>query len=208
MGWGKELELHRQKKLGLLTDGKSGRKSTESKSGDEVKQKPSTNHTSSIALIAVVGVAAAGHALWKRRSKLLARFFPSKSGGSGSTFRFPSAKSQNKAPTKGSAANGSATGKPKSAVARDDNLPRNKAANNKKNKNRKKEKREQKQLQQAMKEAEAKESERIAAEKAAKNQIPKDEDIVGGELGKTFTTTSHIKVSKQYAKIRETVGKE
>ena len=58
-----------------------------------------------------------------------------------------------------------------------------------------------------MKEAEV-QAQKEAAEKAAKNTIPKDEDIVGGELGKTFTTTSHIKVSKQYAKIRDTVGKE
>lgn len=46
-----------------------------------------------------------------------------------------------------------------------------------------------------------------AKEAASRNQIPKDEDIIGGEAGKTFTTTSHMKVSTAYAKIRDTVDK-
>ena len=38
------------------------------------------------------------------------------------------------------------------------------------------------------------------------NNVPKDEDIVGGEAGKTFTTTSHVKVPTWYAKVREERG--
>eukprot|EP00959_Pyramimonas_sp_CCMP1952_P431940 9045950-Pyramimonas_sp.AAC.1 len=202
MGWGKELELARQKKLGLIADGKSD-KSSKSKTEVELRDKAGSNHTSSIALVAVVGAAAVAHTLWKKRAQLLPKLFPQSGGGSSSGFRFPHAnKNKPKAAAKGIPAAG-----PPKPVVRDDNLPRNKAANNKKNKNRKKEKREQKQLQQAVKEAEV-QAQKEAAEKAAKNTIPKDEDIVGGELGKTFTTTSHIKVSKQYAKIRDTVGKE
>ena len=40
------------------------------------------------------------------------------------------------------------------------------------------------------------------------NNIPKDEDIVGGEAGKTFTTTSHVKVPTWYAKVREERGND
>ena len=38
------------------------------------------------------------------------------------------------------------------------------------------------------------------------NNVPKDEDILGGEAGKTFTTTSHTKVPVWYAKVREERG--
>ena len=40
------------------------------------------------------------------------------------------------------------------------------------------------------------------------NDVPKDEDIVGGEAGKTFTTTSHVKVPTWYAKVREERGND
>ena len=40
------------------------------------------------------------------------------------------------------------------------------------------------------------------------NNVPKDEDIVGGEAGKTFTTTSHVKVPTWYAKVREERGND
>lgn len=40
------------------------------------------------------------------------------------------------------------------------------------------------------------------------NNVPKDEDIVGGEAGKTFTTTSHVKVPTWYAKVREERGNQ
>ena len=38
--------------------------------------------------------------------------------------------------------------------------------------------------------------------------VPKDEDIVGGEAGKTFTTTSHLKVPTWYARVREERGND
>ena len=40
------------------------------------------------------------------------------------------------------------------------------------------------------------------------NNVPKDEDIIGGEAGKTFTTTSHVKVPTWYAKVREERGND
>ena len=40
------------------------------------------------------------------------------------------------------------------------------------------------------------------------NDVPKDEDIVGGEAGKTFTTTSHVKVPTWYARVREERGND
>ena len=40
------------------------------------------------------------------------------------------------------------------------------------------------------------------------NDVPKDEDVVGGEAGKTFTTTSHVKVPTWYAKVREERGND
>jgi hypothetical protein len=42
----------------------------------------------------------------------------------------------------------------------------------------------------------------------ATNQVPADDDMVGGAAGKTFTTHTTMKVSTGYAKIRETVGKD
>lgn len=42
----------------------------------------------------------------------------------------------------------------------------------------------------------------------ATNQVPADDDMVGGAAGKTFTTHQTMKVSTGYAKIRETVGKD
>ena len=38
------------------------------------------------------------------------------------------------------------------------------------------------------------------------NNVPRDEDILGGEAGKTFTTTSHYTTSAMYARIREERG--
>ena len=38
------------------------------------------------------------------------------------------------------------------------------------------------------------------------NNVPKDEDILGGEAGKTFTTSSTYVTSAMYKRIREERG--
>ena len=83
-------------------------------------------------------------------------------------------------------------GRPR-APSSSSSLPRNKASNNKKNKARRAERRD-------AAEAKRREEERRATmekEKSTKrgNNVPKDKDMIGGEAGKTFTTTSHVKVS-------------
>ena len=40
------------------------------------------------------------------------------------------------------------------------------------------------------------------------NRVPKSNDMMGGEAGKTFTTTSHVKVPVWYAEHRERTGKK
>ena len=40
------------------------------------------------------------------------------------------------------------------------------------------------------------------------NRVPKSNDMMGGEAGKTFTTTSHVKVPTWYAKVREERGND
>lgn len=217
MGWGKELELQRQKKLGMVVEpvSEKGKKKTKNSDLVSVKRKPTSNVASATVPVAIVCVAAVARTVWKRRfqlEELWKKHFPNTRFPL-PTSRFPHAnKKQSATRGAGSSSNEAAAagigGKPSfNAAPRTDNLPRNKSANNKKNKARKKEKKEQKVTKQAQDEA-VSEAARVTTEKAAKNQMPKEEDIEGGALGKTFTTTSHIKVSQEYAKIRQTVGKE
>lgn len=109
--------------------------------------------------------------------------------------------------------------RPPGAAARVDqvsSMPRSgKMASNKKNRARKAEKR-------AETTAKREQDAAAAAKQSAKgggggkggeviqkgNNVPKDEDIVGGEAGKTFTTTSHVKVPTWYAKVREERGNQ
>mmetsp|Transcript_39647 Transcript_39647/g.55053 ORF Transcript_39647/g.55053 Transcript_39647/m.55053 type:complete len:194 (+) Transcript_39647:179-760(+) len=191
MAWGKEIEEHRQKKTGKNTVASN---STSSTGASKQKIKNSSNflgsHVSSIALIGVMVATVGLKILWKRRAEISSIFKGNggKSSSKGSAFTFPQSKSvegKRALPT---------------GVPAGDNVPRNKKANNKKNKARKKDKKEMKEAKIA-----EKESHPPALENKG-NQIPKDEDIIGGEIGKTFTTTSHMKVSTGYAKIRETVG--
>ncbi|ABO97122.1 predicted protein [Ostreococcus lucimarinus CCE9901] len=71
-------------------------------------------------------------------------------------------------------------------------LPRHARSNNKKNRARRAGKRE-------LAEARRREEDVARAKSEAKarkgNDVPKDKDVVGGEAGKTFTTTSHVKTS-------------
>ena len=94
---------------------------------------------------------------------------------------------------------------PGAAATKSGSVPRNKMANNKKSKARKADKREE--LEQKRKE-EAEKAKQAAqpAKASGGNNVPKDEDIVGGEAGKTFTTTTHHKVPVWYAKVREERG--
>ena len=100
-------------------------------------------------------------------------------------------------------------------VDRGGSMPRSgKMASNKKNKARKAEKRAE--IEQK-REEEAAAAAKGGGKKGGKpgevviqkgNNVPKDEDIVGGEAGKTFTTTSHVKVPTWYAKVREERGNQ
>ena len=91
-------------------------------------------------------------------------------------------------------------------------MPRSgKMQNNKKNKARKAERKEERQAE-ALKDAHK--AGQLPASRGGNaviregNNVPKDEDIVGGEAGKTFTTTSHVKVPTWYAKVREERGND
>lgn len=141
-------------------------------------------------------------------------------GGEGSAFSFGKGKGKGKG---GKGKGGKATadagmkrppGAGPAKGERTGSMPRSgKMASNKKNKARKAEKKAEIQ--------ERREREAAEAAKAAKggkgkngeviqkgNNVPKDEDIVGGEAGKTFTTTSHVKVPTWYAKVREERGNQ
>jgi tRNA(Arg) A34 adenosine deaminase TadA len=87
------------------------------------------------------------------------------------------------------------------------NLPRNKRQSNKKSKARREEnkaKREEKERQLKRDLENAKK----AGTTTKGNQVPKGSDMMGGEAGKTFTTTSHVKVPVWYAEHRERTGKK
>ena len=86
-------------------------------------------------------------------------------------------------------------------------LPRNKQQSNKKSKARRdasKAKKEQKAEQLKRDIEQAKKS----SSKGGGNQVPKSNDMMGGEAGKTFTTTSHVKVPVWYAEHRDRTGKK
>ena len=92
-------------------------------------------------------------------------------------------------------------------------MPRSgKMSSNKKNRARKADKRVE---TEARRQQEAEDAAKLAAKGGGGkgghgaqkgNNVPKDDDIVGGEAGKTFTTSSHVKVPTWYAKVREERG--
>lgn len=203
MGWAEDLKEQRFRRLGLSDKKKA-------KEVAVVVEEKKGNGFSSLALVGIVGLAAAASTAWRHRHKLLPDVFKARGGGARGLAQ---AKANSKPATPAKAAapaksQGQNLATLSAMPPRTDNLPRNKLANNKKNKARRKEKKEQK----ALKEVKAGVGSQIAQSKGSQNtseggnQVPKDEDIIGGAEGKTFTTTSHMKVSKDYAKIRETVG--
>ena len=139
-------------------------------------------------------------------------------GGSRSAFSFDKKGKKGKAKGGGKSASGGGEGgirRPPGAAS-PSGMPRSgKMANNKKAKAKSKERKEH---QKAEAEAEKhrpgqlpKVGDRLPNGKVVVkegNNVPKDEDIVGGEAGKTFTTTSHLKVPTWYARVREERGND
>jgi len=139
-------------------------------------------------------------------------------GGSRSAFSFDKKGKKGKAKGGGKSASGGGEGgisRPPGAAS-PSGMPRSgKMANNKKAKAKSKERKER---QKAEAEAEKhrpgqlpKVGDRLPNGKVVVkegNNVPKDEDIVGGEAGKTFTTTSHLKVPTWYARVREERGND
>jgi hypothetical protein len=81
-------------------------------------------------------------------------------------------------------------------------------SSNKKSKVRKADKRAELEAKREQDAADAAKQSAKDAKGAQANNVPKTEDIVGGEAGKTFTTTSHVKVPTWYAKVREERGNQ
>ena len=144
----------------------------------------------------------------------------SKSSNAGSAFTFgkKGKKGKGKKAAKGERATADAPmRKPPgaaAAAARGSNasMPRSgKMQSNKKNKARKAERKEER---QAEKTKDAHKAGQLPPSRGGTtviregNNVPKDEDIIGGEAGKTFTTTSHVKVPTWYAKVREERGND
>jgi hypothetical protein len=144
----------------------------------------------------------------------------SKSSDAGSAFTFgkKGKKGKGKKAAKGERATADAPmRKPPgaaAAAARGSNasMPRSgKMQSNKKNKARKAERKEER---QAEKTKDAHKAGQLPPSRGGTtviregNNVPKDEDIIGGEAGKTFTTTSHVKVPTWYAKVREERGND
>ena len=144
----------------------------------------------------------------------------SKSSDAGSAFTFgkKGKKGKGKKAAKGERATADAPmRKPPGAAASaarssGSSMPRSgKMQNNKKNKARKAERKEERQAE-ALKDAHK--AGQLPASRGGNaviregNNVPKDEDIIGGEAGKTFTTTSHVKVPTWYAKVREERGND
>lgn len=198
----------------------SGKKHKSSKSGGGVKTKKRTS--SSDGAMKPLVLLAAGMALVPVIKKLK-DLLESRGGGEkgeksekGSAFSFGKGKRGGKAKGKGGGGGGDAgIKKPPGAgakgVERVGNVPRNKASNNKKNRARKAER----------KASRAEEEDRANPKHKAGqlpngghavvkegNNVPKDDDIIGGEAGKTFTTTSSVKVPTWYARVREERGND
>ena len=144
----------------------------------------------------------------------------SKSSDAGSAFTFgkKGKKGKGKKTAKGERATADAPmRKPPgaaAAAARGSNasMPRSgKMQSNKKNKARKAERKEERNAEASK---ETHKAGQLPSSRGGKtviregNNVPKDEDIVGGEAGKTFTTTSHVKVPTWYAKVREERGND
>ena len=145
---------------------------------------------------------------------------PSKASNAGSAFTFgkKGKKGKGKKAAKGERATADAPmRKPPgaaAAAARGSNasMPRSgKMQSNKKNKARKAERKEERNAEASK---ETHKAGQLPSSRGGKtvikegNNVPKDEDIVGGEAGKTFTTTSHVKVPTWYAKVREERGND
>jgi len=144
---------------------------------------------------------------------------PSKASNAGSAFTFgkKGKKGKGKKAAKGERATADAPmRKPPgaAAAARGSNasMPRSgKMQSNKKNKARKAERKEERQAEKtkdAHKAGQRPPSRGGTTVIREGNNVPKDEDIIGGEAGKTFTTTSHVKVPTWYAKVREERGND
>ncbi|KAK3251736.1 hypothetical protein CYMTET_38931 [Cymbomonas tetramitiformis] len=196
MGWAQEVEFQRRKKQGIADPKPAG--------------KQGATNVSSLNLFLGAGILAGLTYVWRKRDdirKLIGKpqaKKPSTDNGSGSAFQFP--KTSVNSPSSPS----SAKKKPTVAKSNSDtgSLPRNKVSSNKKNKARKAEKKALKEEKKMMSEVKADfdSKHEPSAANSGGNAIPEDDDIIGGEAGKTFTTTTHTKVPKWYARVRQERG--
>lgn len=197
MGWSQEVEFQRRKKHGIPDSKTAGNQDTA--------------NVSSLNLFLGAGILAGLTYVWRKRDdirKLIGKpqaKKPSTDSASGSAFQFPK--------TSVNSASSSSSTKKKSAMAKSSSdtgsLPRNKVSSNKKNKARKAEKKALKEEKKMMKEVKADFDTKYVEPSTASsggNSIPDDDDIIGGEAGKTFTTTTHTKVPKWYARVRQERG--
>ena len=114
-------------------------------------------------------------------------------------------KNKNDNKSSSSSSNKRAFSVPNRPTVQSSSIPRNKRQTNKKSKRiRERQSKNRKENEEELK----KDLERAKKSIAQKgNQVPKDTEMIGGEAGKTFTTTSHVKVPVWYAEDRKRRGR-